>query len=337
MSRRSTFNRVAPNRVALAALAALSIIAAPAGAEPATRTAPDDGDPAAESSEQYLINAGRVIVRPGEVLENVRILVRGGSIAALGRDVEAPEGIEEISGAVVCAGFIDPWSALGVDAGSLRDQRTEPATRTADAIDVHGQRHLRREALRAGVVAARVQAGGLARVGGVGAVVRLNPDLSAAEALVLPDAVLAMSVGLSRGGGAMDVFDRQGEVDRVRGALDSGLAYRQNEVEYRYDLEEWEKAMAEKEADLEKDFKKAKKDRDKGLAKAEEDDKEFKEKKYKEDKKPRKPSFDSNKAALARAAHGELPLVVQVHRAAELRELLKATAGVDRLRLVLAG
>jgi imidazolonepropionase-like amidohydrolase len=332
MSRRSTFNTAA-----LGALAVFTTLTPLAPAASPAFSAGEGQDPAAEAAEQYLIHAGRVIVRPGEVLENVKVLVRDGSIVAVGDTVEAPEGVVEIRGAVVCAGFIDPWSALGVDAGSLHDQRTEPATLTADAIDVHAQRHLRQEALRAGVVAARVQAGGAARVGGVGALVRLDPELSATDALVLPDAVLAMSVGLSRGGGAMDVFDRQGEVDRVQGALDSGLAYRRNEVEYRYKLEEWQEAMAEKEAELEKDFKKAKKDRAKDLAKAEEDDKELKEKKYKEDKKPRKPSFDGNKAALARAAHGEIPLVVQVHRAAELRSLLGSTEGFDRLRLILAG
>jgi imidazolonepropionase-like amidohydrolase len=321
----------AATRWAIPALVSLSL-AGQASAAPVLFE-PQEG----ESAGTILIRAGKVIVRPGEILENAQVLVRDGSVVAVGQALDIPEGAEEISGAVVCAAFIDPWSALGVDAGSRRDQKTEAGTRTVDALDAHGNEHLRMEALRAGVTVVRVQAGALARVGGVGAVIRLDPDLGAEESIVLPDAVMAMSVGLTRGSTTMDVFDRMGEVDRVSGALKSGLAYRLKEVEYRYDLEEWEGAIAEKEAELDKDFKKAKKARDKDVAKAEEDDKEFKEKKYKEDKKPGKPSFDENKASLARVAHGEVPLVVQVHRAAELRELLEVTEDFDRLRLTLAG
>ena len=47
--------------------------------------------------------------------------------------------------------------------------------------------------------------------------------------------------------------------------------------------------------------------------------------------------MDARKAVLARVAEGELPLVVEVHRAGELRNLLHATEGFTRLRLILAG
>ena len=40
---------------------------------------------------------------------------------------------------------------------------------------------------------------------------------------------------------------------------------------------------------------------------------------------------------MRRVADGELPLVVEVHRAAEIRELLEATEHFDRLRLIIAG
>ena len=40
---------------------------------------------------------------------------------------------------------------------------------------------------------------------------------------------------------------------------------------------------------------------------------------------------------MARVANGELPLVVEVHRAVELKKLLEGTEKFDRLRLVLAG
>jgi imidazolonepropionase-like amidohydrolase len=40
---------------------------------------------------------------------------------------------------------------------------------------------------------------------------------------------------------------------------------------------------------------------------------------------------------LARVVNGELPLVVEAHRASELRGLLEGTAKFDRLRLIVAG
>jgi imidazolonepropionase-like amidohydrolase len=144
-------------------------------------------------------------------------------------------------------------------------------------------------------------------------------------------------VDRARAAQAMDPFDRIAEVDRVVQALEAGEKYALDRTEHRYELEEWQKKIAAEEEKLEKDFKKAKKDREKEQAEAEEKDKEFKEKRYKEDRKPRPPKHDEDAEVVARVVNGELPLVVQVHRAAEIRGLLDATRRFDRLRLVLAG
>lgn len=291
---------------------------------------------AAPPDETLLIRAAKLIVRPGEEREDVSILVQRGRIVAVGKGLVAPEGARQIDGAVVCAGLFDPWSSVGVEAGSLGDLRTGPATRTSDGLDPWSTANERVEALRGGVTAARVQAGSLAPLGGLGAVVRtaFGPE---EELLVLSDACLAASVGLSRGGSAMDVFERQDEVEKLAGLLDRGQRYRESQQEYERDLAEWEEAIAEKTKELEKDFKKAKKDREKKQKEAEEKDKEFKEEKYKEDKKPRAPKYDADSEVLARVVDGELPLVVQVHRAAEIRNLLARTADFGALRLVLVG
>jgi imidazolonepropionase-like amidohydrolase len=172
---------------------------------------------------------------------------------------------------------------------------------------------------------------------------------------VADDAALAMSIGVSvdsgqtftrlpdgtfiieSGAQAVDVFDRVSAVDKVIGNIETGRSYRESEVEYRHELEEWQKTIDESVKELEDDFKKAKKDRDKKVKEAEEKGKEFKEEKYKEDKKPRAPKYDENKAALARIAEGEIPLVVEVHREAELRNLLEGTKQFTRLRMIIAG
>jgi len=284
-----------------------------------------------------LIHAEKLYVRPGEVLSQTRVLVSDGVIAAIGPGLTAPQGAREISGRVVCAGFMDPWSIFGVEDGSAADEGTDFDSRTVDGLDPYVDARLRRDLLRSGITLLRVQAGAGAGKGGIGAVVRNHPGKAPGQATLLDDACVAASLGLSRNGRGVDPFDQIAEVDRLVGQIADGEKYAQDLVEYRHDLEEWEKKIAEAEKKLEADFKKAKKDRDKKKADAEEKGKEFKEERYKEDKQPRPPKYDSEKAVLARVANGELPLIVQVHRAAELRALLEGTQRFDRLRLIIAG
>jgi imidazolonepropionase-like amidohydrolase len=309
-------------------------------------------------AETVFIRAARVIKRPGEVLENASVLVREGKIVAVGFDLKKPEGAREIEGKVVCAGFIDPWAALGVTADSLFDGATTAATRTLDSLDSYNGDQLRREALRAGVTCARVQAGSMARIGGVGALVRLTPGLTREEATILPECDLSMNFGLTAnsGGGqqsveiqdgqvvitktgekGMDPFERLAELDRLMSAIEGGKSYLISRVEYKHELEAWQKAIAEKDAELEKDAKKAKKDREKEEKEAKEKGKPFAEKKYKEDKKPQPPRYDEDNEVLARVVNGEIPLIAQANRAGEIRGLLQGTASQDRLRLIIAG
>jgi imidazolonepropionase-like amidohydrolase len=288
-----------------------------------------------EGHEPLVVRGERVVVRPGEVLENAAVLIESGRIVAVGAGLETPEGAREISGRVVCAGFVDPWSTFGLDSGSVEDERTTLSTRTLDGLEPDVDPGLREELFRAGVTAFRLQAGASAREAGVGALVRNHPDAGAA--VLLEDCCVAVSVGITRAGKGVDLFDRISEVDKVVGAIADGLNYVEDVNEYKYELADWEKAIAEKEAELEKDFKKAKKDREKDEKEAEEKGKEYKPKRYKEDKKPREPRYDPEKEVMGRVATGELPLVVQAHRAAELRNLLEGTERFDRLRLIVAG
>lgn len=281
-----------------------------------------------------LIRAARVILRPGEELTNATLWIEDGVIVAIGTDLPAPEGARVIEGQVVCAGFIDAWSSLGLDPESAEDGNLTPGARTVDALDPYHLAEERQEALRAGVTATRVQAGRTASIGGVGALVQTDAGFE--SPVVLADACLASTIGLTRGRAA-DVFDRLGEIDRLIGALDKGRKYKESRAQFEKDLEKWLKTIGEKLVELEKDFKKAKKDREKEEKEAKEKGKEFKEKSYKEDKKPRRVKVDVNDEALGRAADGELPLVVEVHRAAEIRRLLEKTRTFPRLRLVLAG
>jgi len=122
-----------------------------------------------------------------------------------------PEGTRELSGPLVCAGFTDPWSAFGLDPASRQDERTTAATRTADALDPYLDARLQRDLLRGGITSYRAQAGATAKVGGLGCLVRVRPGADLDESTLLEDACVAMSVGVTRSGGGVDVFDRLAE------------------------------------------------------------------------------------------------------------------------------
>jgi imidazolonepropionase-like amidohydrolase len=308
------------------------------------------------SGDAVVIHASEVIVSPGEVVKDVDILVIDGVIRRVEAGIEVPEGARELSGEVVCAGMIDPWSALGVHPSDAAFTGSSPSTRTADALDPFTQKFQKKQALESGVTAVRVQASRRALISGLSSVMSLasrDEDLIASD-----ETALGASIGLtnpSSGGSTftmgangsftvtetgptpMDPFERIGQVDKIKGMLESGMAYRIAQNGYVEERKEWEEAIEEKVKELEKDFKKAKKDRDKEIEEAKEKGKEFKEEKYKEDKAPKPPKFDQDKETLARVANGEIPLVVEVHRTAEIRNLLEATAEFGRLRMVIAG
>jgi imidazolonepropionase-like amidohydrolase len=308
--------------------------------------------PEREAPVTIFIQAEHVIIRPGKVIDNAAVLVRNGRIAAVGAGLSKPDGATELSGKYVCAGFIDPWSALGVANEALLDQATTPSTRTVDGMDLYNFDHQRRDALRSGVTSARVQAGATGRIGGLGALVRLTPSTTAEEIVLSADTNVWMTIGLSQG--SQPLFDQQGSlvgfgsrptdpferiegVDRLISTLQAGKSYLIQKNEYKHELEAWQKTITEKEAELEKDAKKARKDREKAEKDATEKNKKFEEKKYKEDKKPTAPRIDDDNEVMARVANGELPLIVHANRVAEIRALLQGSQAFGRLRLVIAG
>ncbi|MEL6429128.1 MAG: amidohydrolase family protein [Planctomycetota bacterium] len=301
---------------------------------------------AAEEPQALAIRAARVVLRPGQVLENATVVVEGRRITAIGADVEVPEGARVLEGDVVCAGFIDPWSVAGLDANSARATSSEAFARAADAVDPYSQEHVLDELVRAGVLATRSIVGARAPFGG------LSVFLRTADAQpLLDESALHTAVGVGGGFSQQRSFDgsltfgfsevdplqRLAQIDKIADQLRAGAKYGADRVEYELELAEWQKEIADKEEELQDDFKKAKKDRDKKVKKAEDDGKEFKEKKYKEARRPKEPRFDPEKAVFARVVNGELPLVVRADRALEIWDILKQTAEFDRLRLVVAG
>ena len=315
----------APRRPALQRLREVGIVLALAAGASSTSLAAQDAEGA---PADLLLKAKKVIVSPGKSLDDVSVHVRDGRIVSIGPDLTAPEGAVILEGEVVCAAFIDPWSVAGVDAASASTDRVSAATRATDALDPYRQEQVLSDLVESGVLMMRVEIGRAAALSGVGAVIRAE----GAEPVLADAAITARLVSPG-----LDPVSRVGLVDRLASTLGGAQKYAQDVAAYERDLAAWEEEIAAKEKELEEDFKKAKKARDKKVKEAEEDGEELKEKKYKEDKRPRPPKFDAEKASLARAVGGEIPMVVHVEQALELRELLRATRPFTRMRMVIAG
>jgi imidazolonepropionase-like amidohydrolase len=307
----------------------------PAEKSDAGASAPANGAKGEVRGPVLAIKAAKLYVRPDRVLEGVTVLVQGGRIVAVGADVKPPADARKLEAPVVTAGFLDSWSSFALDPTSFGDERITPSSTALDAVDPYVDPRWEREVLRAGVTSYRLQPSPSARISGLGAVMRLHPDRLLIDSTILADCAVALTLGGGRAGS--DVFERAAESDRVLGAIADGWAYLEEKNEYKHELAEWEKKIAEKQKELDDGFKKAKKDREKAQADAKEKGTEFKEKEYKEDKKPKAPRYDEDKEVLARAANGEMPLVVEVHNAAQIRAVLDLSKGFKRARLVLAG
>lgn len=298
-----------------------------------------------------VVRAAKLIVRPGKTIENGLVLIRDGKIQAMGADLVVPEGATVIEGDVVCSGFMDPWSISGLEAGSARSNDSSASAMAADVVDPYGEADVLKELVAAGVLATRSQISTQANISGISVVI----STASAEPM-LEDASLSASLGVTRGGGggggggigygggnfrfgppSLDPIDRVGQVDRLAGQLATGKKYGDDMAEYHRDLAEWKESIVEKEAELKKDFKKAKKARDKKVKDAEKKGDEVKDKKYKEDRRPKPPKFNAEKAAFARVINGEIPMVVTASRALEIHELLRLTKPYTRLRMILAG
>lgn len=90
----------------------------------------------ASSEGPLAIRAGRIETVAGEPIENGVILIANGRIEAIGTDVKVPEGAEVIDArdGVVCPGFVNPATALGLAARSSGGAAANAHYRTADEL-----------------------------------------------------------------------------------------------------------------------------------------------------------------------------------------------------------
>jgi imidazolonepropionase-like amidohydrolase len=78
----------------------------------------------------HALVGGKVIVKPGEVIEGGTIILRDGLIKAVGKDLAPPADarIWDMKGMVIYAGFIDPCVVIGGTNSPLETSASEPVT-----------------------------------------------------------------------------------------------------------------------------------------------------------------------------------------------------------------
>src|SRR5262245_2276288 len=115
----------------------------------------------------HALVGGRIVVAPGQVIEKGTIVLRDGSIAAVGADIEPPADARrwDASGKTIYAGFIDAYNELAVtrnSTGGYWNPRVTPQTRTDEylAADKDLNKKLRSQGIAVRLVA---PAGGIVK------------------------------------------------------------------------------------------------------------------------------------------------------------------------------
>ncbi len=80
----------------------------------------------------HALVGGKVVTKPGEVIDPAVILIRDGFIEAVGKDLKPPADarIWEMKGTTIYAGFIDPYLSLGGTNSPISTTESEPIRQT---------------------------------------------------------------------------------------------------------------------------------------------------------------------------------------------------------------
>src|SRR2546425_2168251 len=78
----------------------------------------------------HALVGGKVVTKPGEVIEGGTIVIRDGLIKAVGKDVTPPEDarVWDMKGTTIYAGFIDCYIPLNATNAPLSTSESEPIT-----------------------------------------------------------------------------------------------------------------------------------------------------------------------------------------------------------------
>ncbi|GAB5404121.1 MAG: hypothetical protein Aurels2KO_23520 [Aureliella sp.] len=309
---------------------------------------------------------------PKGTIENAVILLTEDKIAAVGKGLKVPDGIDQIdaSGLILTPGLIDASSRLWLTSSAATSTASDASLNVLDGVDpFDDQWH---EVVRHGVTSVYVQPGSRGTLGGYGAVLSVVP---AEQGPVVhhEHAAVQASIGI----GATSNRTRVQQLDRTKKALKDAVAYQEKWDKYNAYLKKKkaaEKAGSKKKssspsADSKKpsdsktdtsksgspkpDAEKAKtrqpqrttgrpapthksadKPKDEGKADSKDSPKEDSKK---AEKPPTKPEQDDRKERLAKVASGAIPMRLEINNSDDAfyaRQLLKE---FPDLQIVLTG
>jgi imidazolonepropionase-like amidohydrolase len=153
-------------------------------------------NPAPASSQDLLIQGGTVLTITNGDLPDTDVLIRGGKIAAIGQNLEAPEGVRVIDarGRFVMPGILDSHSHMAVDRGINEGSRSVvPEVSIADVIQ-HDDPALF-TALAGGVTTIHTMHGSANSIGGQNEIIKLKWGRPWEE-LVVEEAPITLKLAL---------------------------------------------------------------------------------------------------------------------------------------------
>ncbi len=79
----------------------------------------------------HALVGGKIVVKPGEMIDGGTIVIRDGLIQAVGKDVAAPEDarVWDLKGMTIYAGFVDPYLTLAATNAPISTSDNEPISR----------------------------------------------------------------------------------------------------------------------------------------------------------------------------------------------------------------
>jgi imidazolonepropionase-like amidohydrolase len=262
------------------------------------------------------IQGGTVVTVSGETIAGGTVLISDGKITAVGREVAVPEGAERIdaTGKTIIPGLIDALSALYLSPQELAEGAAiAPEFRVTDGLDTYAKDL--DEVLSQGVTTAHVAPGSRGLLAGESAVVKVAARPGSVPVVLDPVAVRGQ-IGVPDGP-TTSSLDRLGTYASIREALLSARDYEWALDKYEREFTRFKQKTAEPKAEEGKPAPPPKPPGDRP-------------------ERPKRPGPDYSSDVLLRVLRGELPLLIEAHRVADILNALRLKDEFG-VRLILLG
>lgn len=251
------------------------------------------------------------------------VVVEDGKIAAVGKEVEAPDNarVIDLTGYHLVPGLIESRGKLWLTSAALSETNSKAGLNVLDAIDPWSEDW--QELAAQGITSVYVQPSSASFLGGYGAVLRVGPYQSLDEIVLKSEAAVQASIGLT---GATSK-DRAVQVESLVKQLDAA----KKELEKQGEPKDSDSAESEDRKEAETSGSESGDEGD-----SDEDDEDDEEESSSPEGDETAATTDPSKLALGRVLKGEIPLHVQVKHSDALIRVLEV-AKKYKLRLVLDG